>query len=71
MIDLRFERGDIGDGVGSFGDEDAVHEVNDGLLLGKGDAGDREVLPVVGVEMDVAAAVRTQEVAGDRGVHHA
>ena len=70
-VDLGFECGDVGGGIGGLGGEDAVDQGHERLLALGRHVGDRELLPVVGIEMDVAASIRTQEVAGRRRVHDA
>lgn len=70
-VDLGFESGGVGGGIGVFGGEDAVNESDDGGLFFQRDVGDGELFPVVGIEVNVAAAIGAEKVAGNGGVHHA
>jgi hypothetical protein len=67
-VDLGLERGDIGVGLGPLNGENLIHQGHDGRLLLGRDVGDGELLPVVGVEVGVAAAIGAKEFAGLGGV---
>ena len=69
-VEFRFKRGKVGGGVCLFESEDLFDQIDDGLLLIRGHVRNGEFFPVVGVEVNVAAAVRAEEVAGAGGVHY-
>lgn len=64
MIQPGFECGYVCVRVGALYRENLFHEVDDRLLLFRRHVRDGEVLPVVRVEVDVAAAIGAEEIAG-------
>ena len=70
FVDALFLCGNVSVLVGSFGRQYFVNEVDDRLLCIEWHVRDGKWLPVVGIEVDVAATVRPQELVGTDGVHH-
>ena len=60
-VDLLFHFGNVGGWVLFPGGKDAVDDLDDRFLLLLRDVRDGQLLPVVGIEIGVAAAVGAQE----------